>query len=323
VDQEEWGKHENWNREHKSILRSVPLTPVNSGMWGFDSMEREVNAQFDDDEWKKRDLDTPDVPYNYHSGDYAKKMGIQADSIFERIKIQCLSNPFLIEKVIKLGVNYLESNQMTQKNIVELSRGRYWITANSAQPDGDKQSSSFKEDLDDLQGCYQEVDKGVLQQSIPQGREAAVHHRLFKYNLGLWAIDKWEAGAWRPVVRENINRLWVDLRYNTTIHVKVIPLLTILRSMGQNNYANRKIDKCVEFLFTSFDRKKPYRKLKTRPLRYKIANLKLELEKQYALNFAVNVATTANSISGDDKTYLCPEENSKVKTLLDRYLDKT
>jgi len=149
----------------------------------------EVKAKFSDDWWKTRDLDTPDIPYNYNSVDYAKTVGIQADYLFEGIKIHCLSNPILLDMVIKFSV---DSNQITQKNIVELSRGRYWITARSLQPNRNKLSLGFKEDLDDLQGGYQEVDKGVFQQSIPQGTEAAVYHRLFKYNFDLWAIDKWE-----------------------------------------------------------------------------------------------------------------------------------
>jgi len=332
-DGQEQSKHENWHRENESVLLAVPVTqgisrmssslpgtkssgssllpPKSmSGDWtnfgrccSFNSMEQEINVQFSDDETYNCELDTPDIPYHYCSGNIAKKSNEQAHSIFELIKTHCLGNPMLMEKVVKWGMNHSMSNQMTRKNILELTRGRYWITARSAKPHRDTEAPSFKEDLDDLTGGYQEVDKGVFHQPIPQGREAAVQHRLFKYNLDLWAIEKWESGVWRPVARETLDRLWVDMRYNKTIHVKVIPLLRILVRLREKFPAYQNIDKCVEFLFTSFDRKKLNGKLKTRNLKHNIANLKLKLEKQYALSFAVNVANTADCISNDDKKY--------------------
>jgi len=326
-DGQEWSKHENWYRENESVLLAVPVTqgisrmssslpsslspPTRmSGDWtnfgrccSFNSMEQEIKLQFSDDETNNADFDTPDIPYQYRSCNKAKKSNEQAHSIFELIKTHCHGNPMLMEKVVKWGVNHSKSNQMTRKNIRELTRGRYWITARSAQPHGDTEALSFKEELDDLTGGYQEVDNGVFHQPIPQGREAAVQHRLFKNNLDLWAIEKWEAGVWRPVARETLDRLWVDMRYHKTIHVKVIPLLSILERLREKFPAYQNIDKCVEFLFTSFDRKKLNGKLKTRNLKHNIANLKLKLEKQYALSFAVNVANTADCISNDDKEY--------------------
>jgi len=329
-DRQEWSKHENSYRENKSVLLAVPLDPNISDMsslfsdkksncssssprksvgrdWtnygrccSFHSMEPKTKARISEDKSNKGDLDTPDIPYHYHPCNYAPKSRIQAHPLFELIKTHCLGNPILMKKVVEWCINHAESNHITTKEILDLSRGRYWITARSATPLGDKHALSFKEDLDDLQGAYQEFYKGVFQQLIPEGREQAVKHRLFKYKLDWWAIDKWEAGVWRPVAREKGDRLWVDLRYNKTIHVKVIPLLRILRRLEEKFQPYQKIDKYVEFLFTSFDRKKLNGKLKTRNLKHNIANLKLKLEKQYALNFAINVATTADCISIDD-----------------------
>jgi len=329
-DGQEWSKHENRYKENESVLLAVPVsqgisrmsssllgtkssssslspTKTMSGDWtnfgrscSFNSMEREIKVQFSDDESNNSDLDTPDIPYHYRS---AKKSNEQAQSIFELIKTHCLGNPMLMEKVVKWGINHSMSNQMTRKNILELTSGRYWITARSAQIHRDTEALSFKDDLDDLTGGYQEVDKGVYHQPIPQGRQAAAQHRLFKYNLDLWAIEKWEAGVWHPVARETLDRLWVDLRYNKTIHVKVIPLLRILGRLKERFPAYQNIEKCVEFLFTSFDRKKLNGKLKSRNLKHNIANLKMKLEKQYALSFAVNVANTADCISNEDQKY--------------------
>jgi len=335
-DRQEWSKHENSYRENKSVLLAVPIDPdisrmssllpdkksncssssprksvatnwTNSGRCGsFRGMEREIKARFSEDQSNKGDLDMPDIPY-YHPCDYARKSKIQAHSLFELIKTQCLGNPMLMKKVVEWGINHAESSQITGKEIRELSRGRYWITARSVLPDGNTPVPSFKEDVDNLQGAYQEFDKGVFQQLlIPQGREAAIQHRVYKYKSDRWGIDKWEAGVWRPVAREKLDKSWVDLRYNRPIYVKVIPLLMILRRLEEKFQAHQKIDKCVEFLFTSFDRKKLNGKLKTRNLKHNIANLKLKLEKQYALNFAINVATTADCISIDDQRCLYP-----------------
>jgi len=51
----------------------------------------------------------------------------------------------------------------------------------------------------------------------------------------------------------------------------------------------------MDFLFTSCNQVK-LSKLKGRNLKHHIANLKVKLEKRYALSFGVQVASTAESI---------------------------
>jgi len=330
-NQRTWNKYENKYIEDKTALFAAPLTSGISHMssllpgkksdcstWSqgnsvrrdwtnfescsFRGMEREIEDRVSYNESKIGDVDKSDIPFHYHPGSYARNSRVQIHSPFELIKFQCLGNPILMKKVAEWSLNYSESNQMTRKEIAELSRGRYWVTARSAPPHGNRQTLSFKEDLDDLRGGYQEVFNGVFQQQ-GGGREAAIRHRLFKYNFDRWAIDKWEAGVWRSVARETQDRSWVDLRYNKTIHVKVIPFLRILQRLRDKFHPHQKIGKCVEFLFTSFDRKKFRGKLKARSLKHNIANLKLKLEKQYFLNFAINAATTADCITIDDQKY--------------------
>merc|ERR1719494_963003 len=110
-------------------------------------------------------------------------------------------------------------------------------------------------------------------------------------------IEKNVNGVWCPAARQQPNGSWVDLRYNQTIKVMLIPLIKILGKLKKKIPVCQEIDKYVEFLFTSFDRKKLNGKLKTRNLKHNINNLKLKLEKQHALSFAIRVANTADLIA--------------------------
>jgi len=76
-------------------------------------------------------------------------------------------------------------------------------------------------------------------------------------------------------------------------------LLSILESLGDRAVKYQKLEKNVEFLYTSCNQKKLNGKLKSRNLKHNIANLKTKLEKQYALSFAVLVANEADSITKD------------------------
>jgi len=52
----------------------------------------------------------------------------------------------------------------------------------------------------------------------------------------------------------------------------------------------------MEFLFTTFDQSRLNGKLKSRNLKHNIHNLHLKIKKQYALNFAITVANTAEEM---------------------------
>lgn len=74
---------------------------------------------------------------------------------------------------------------------------------------------------------------------------------------------------------------------------------TILRRMKENWKDLEEMKKSVEFLFSVCNPKKLNAKLKTRNLKHNMLNLRLKLEKQYYLSFAVQVAETANAIALD------------------------
>jgi len=62
-------------------------------------------------------------------------------------------------------------------------------------------------------------------------------------------------------------------------------------------YSCQDVTKSMEFLFTSCNQKKLTSKLKSRNLELNISGIELKLEKQYALRFAVLVASTAKAIA--------------------------
>ena len=81
------------------------------------------------------------------------------------------------------------------------------------------------------------------------------------------------------------------------IRVHVVPMSKILEKLGEEHFANKsEIEKSIDFLFTSCHQEK-LTKLKGRNLKHHIANLKVKLEKRYALSFGVRVANAAESIA--------------------------
>jgi len=77
--------------------------------------------------------------------------------------------------------------------------------------------------------------------------------------------------------------------------MKLVMLETILDRLG-GDYQDGNIEKQMEFLFLSCNQKKLHTKLKQRNLKHNIANLKVKLEKQHCLSFAVRIANIADSI---------------------------
>eukprot|EP00495_Collosphaeridae_sp_1-RS-2012_P003835 TRINITY_DN3158_c0_g1_i2.p3 TRINITY_DN3158_c0_g1~~TRINITY_DN3158_c0_g1_i2.p3 ORF type:complete len:96 (+),score=47.91 TRINITY_DN3158_c0_g1_i2:866-1153(+) len=73
------------------------------------------------------------------------------------------------------------------------------------------------------------------------------------------------------------------------------------------------LEKSIEFLFTNCNQKKLNSKLKGRNLKHNISNLKVKLEKQYALRFAVTVATTADAIAKKKKYRLRGRSSETAK----------
>jgi len=74
-------------------------------------------------------------------------------------------------------------------------------------------------------------------------------------------------------------------------------MLDILNRMKDDWSEFEEMEKRIEFLFNSCNQKKLNTRLKPRSLKHHIVNLKVKLEKQYALSFAVRVANIADSIA--------------------------
>jgi hypothetical protein len=74
-------------------------------------------------------------------------------------------------------------------------------------------------------------------------------------------------------------------------------MLDILKRMKGDWLEYPEMKKRIEFLFNSCNQKKLNTKLKPRSLKHHIVNLRLKLEKQYSLSFAVLVAKIAESIA--------------------------
>jgi len=191
--------------------------------------------------------------------------------------------------------------RVSTDDINNLSEGRLWVTAQSLDfVEGEEIEKRLQESLDNIKGAYMEVRAGVYKQPVPQVNEPGVQHRLIKGSGGCWKIEgqnvdscKWEISA-----KEMPDGRWVDMKNNSRlIQVQLIPMSKILQKLGEDASEHQEVEKSMEFLFKSCNQKKLNSKLKGRNLQHNISNLKVKLEKQYALRFAVQIATTADSIA--------------------------
>jgi hypothetical protein len=230
--------------------------------------------------------------------------------VFNEIKKVCSENPYLLKKVLNWGNIQTSIAELTQDDLKELSRGRVWVTANLEHtPTESDEDVKWQDALDDLKGAYQEIanEPNTFIQPAPQQSEPGKQHRLKKAEGGLWVIDecKMKSGStWVVCAQELESRKWIDHRNNgKNIEVMVVPLIRILEKMGERlkSDQNQDVEKCVHFLFNSCNQKKLNSKLKTRNLKHNIANLKVKLDKQYCLSFAVKVANTADIIAQEER----------------------
>jgi len=109
-----------------------------------------------------------------------------------------------------------------------------------------------------------------------------------------------DRGKWKICAKELPDSTWIDVKISEVISVSLLPMNTILQKMGEKYaYSCQDLMKCMEFLFTSCNQKKLTSKLKSQNLELNISGLELKLEKQYALSFAVLVASIANAIANE------------------------
>jgi len=218
------------------------------------------------------------------------------EEMFEFIKAQCSKNPILFKKVVD-WVDNNPARTIPQNETKYPSEGRFWITA---YPHDSNEGEVTVDTLDDIKGAYQETSAGVYTQPDPKECGSLVQHRLFKDEHGFWMLERrdFDCEEWHIRARQQEDEQWVDFRNNKAlIRVQVVPMNKILEKLGEDYLASKnEINKSIDFLFTSCNQEK-LTKLKGRNLKHHISNLKVKLEKRYALSFGVRVANAAETIA--------------------------
>jgi len=234
-------------------------------------------------------------PSNNHTSAPIAKSYEQQEEMFQLIKAQCSENPILFEKVVNWGVRNSEKRGASEEERKSLSEGRLWVIAHTS---GTEEGRAAADSLDDIKGAYQKDASGVYKQPDPEACGSGVRHRLHKDQNGRWMIERQcnEQGEWQVRARQLDDGRWIDLNSKTTIQVDLVPMSSILERIGKQDLESKSIlKKRIDFLFSSCNQGKLC-KLKGRNLKHHIANLKVKLEKRYALNFGVQLATTAEII---------------------------
>jgi len=226
----------------------------------------------------------------------------EEQAIFELIKAHCEVNACLLKKMVQWAMKNCSKRRVSATEIRNLSEGNLWITAHPAEYNEDnKIEECSKGSLDDIKGAYREVRPGLYEQPHPQVNEPGVQHRLLKCPGGFWKIEAYNGtvGIWETCAQELPDGLWVDMKNDEEVlSVKLVPMNKILQKMSEELiFDGQDFAKGMEFLFTSCNQKKLNTKLKSRNLKHNILNLKLKLQKQHDLSFAVQVASTADSIA--------------------------
>jgi len=229
---------------------------------------------------------------------------LSEDELLDMFQVNCRKDPSLLQKVLHWGISRTPNHRVGEKEISELGSGRVWVSASLVQTNKED-LEKLQDVLDELKGAYQEVSAGVYSQPPPQENEPGMQHRLLKSNIGLWMIEEYnrEGDVWSPCIQELPYGHWVDLKNNWKLYrVQIVPMCSILSKMQEEWTDFEEMEKSLEFLFTSCNQKKLNTKLKARNLKHNIVNLKMKLEKQYSLSFAVRVANIADSIAlGEQK----------------------
>jgi len=230
------------------------------------------------------------------------EMDNQEQAMFELIKAHCVGNSSLLKRMVHWAMRNKSMRRVSSEDINNISEGRLWITAHPVDfVEGAEIEECLQESLDNIKGAYMEVRPGVYKQPEPQVNEPGVQHRLIKGSGGCWIIEGHDvdSGKWHICAKELTDGRWVDMKnHGKVIRVQLIPMSKILQKLGEEFASeNQEVEKSMEFLFTSCNQKKLNSKLKGRNLKHNISNLKVKLEKQYSLRFAVQVATTADSIA--------------------------
>jgi len=236
----------------------------------------------------------------------------QETMLLEQIKRLCSNRPRLTKRLVHWGLNRGETEsvaiKMNPELIQKLAKGRIWVCVDKMLPQSSKSLGSPDEtapeldSLDDLKGAYQEAnEQGVFLQPRPEANQPGTQHRLRKGENGYWMIEEFDPNTerWSKRTVEQPGGRWWDVPTQRKIRLKLVSLDTILQRLGgdYSELFSGNIEKQMHFLFMSCNQKKLNTKLKKRNLKHNIANLKVKLEKQHALSFAVRIANIADSIA--------------------------
>jgi len=219
------------------------------------------------------------------------------NELFGIFRTHC-EDPLILHKVLNWGITRTPNLKVGENEIKELATGRFWVTVRLSSS-----SSKYRRKLscvlDDLKGAYQEVTAGVYYQPAPKPNEPGVQHRLRILN-GYWVIEVFEVkrGMWHVRSQELPDGKWVDLTSGLKLYnIQIVPMIDILNRMKDDWSDYDEMKKRIGFLFNTCDKKKHKSKLRSRCLKHHIVNLRVKLEKQYALSFAVRVARIADYIA--------------------------
>jgi len=220
--------------------------------------------------------------------------------LYHDIMKLCTDNPSILKQILKWGDKQMTMT-LSREDREKLSRGRVWVTARLFPK---TKSNAWQGAINELKGAYQESDSGsgiYIQPAQP--RSNLKRYRIVRNSKNLWVIELNSGGCdntWSTCVEELPGRMWVDHRFNRkSLKITVVPLIRILERMaGKQTPENTALEKCLQFLFSTCNQKK-LSKFKSRNLKHNIANLKVKLDKQHSLAFAVCLSTVAEKIAGE------------------------
>jgi len=222
---------------------------------------------------------------------------ISDNELFGTFRTHC-EDPLILQEVLDWGITRTPNLKVGEKEILELAIGRFWVNVRLSSSMS-RYARKLSGVLDDLKGAYQEITAGVYYQPAPKPNEPGVQHRLQILN-GYWVIEVFEVelGIWHLRFQQLPDGKWVDLTSGLKLYnIHVVPMVDILNRMKDDWSEYDQMKKRIEFLFHSCNQKKLNTKLKLRGLKHHIVNLRVKLEKQQALNFAVRVARIADYIA--------------------------
>lgn len=243
---------------------------------------------------------------NYDAGPMTPEELNQEQNMFDMIKNWCSGRPSLVQKLVHWGISKDHEPgipiMINPKMIEKLAKGRVWVSCMLNTPPGrfSGETSTGQDTVDDLKGAYQEIEKGsgIYFQPIPEANQPELQHRLKKEN-DIWIIEELdpETKSWKLRIKEQQPGRWLDMKnLNQTLRVKVIPMAKILERMTDSIF-DGDVKKKLDFLFEECSQKKLNTKLRKRNLDHNIKNLKVKLEKQRCLSFAVKIVKAADTIA--------------------------